>query len=115
MFGGLRIFFKGTVSCHSDAPLAPFESEKFVTSSPILLQLNMCLHCLSRFKYLTSIFSLVHDKCYIWSILTEEQTSCNLRPVSDVLNFIQRLWLFFSHVIHCWCLHGVALLEPKSM
>ena len=30
-----------------------------------------------------------------------------------LLNLIQRLGLFFCHVMRCWCLHGVALLESQ--
>ena len=56
---------------------------------------------------------LVHEECSICSILNEEQKSGNLRPVSAVLNLIQRLPLFFCHVMCCWCLHGVALLGSE--
>ena len=60
---------------------------------PVLHIQTLVLHCLSRFKYLASLFclsralligirhlsaQLVHNECYVCSILTEEQTSGNL-------------------------------------
>ena len=82
----------------------------------MLPQLNMCsvsslvarLCCVG---FDIPVTSLGHNESYVRSILIKEQASCNLRRVFAVL--VQRLRFFFCHVMRCWCLHGVALLEPE--
>ena len=65
---------------------AQSESVNTVSSSASFPYSNTCLHCLSRFRCLASLFNLArlcwlgldHNECHVCSILTEQQTSGNL-------------------------------------
>ena len=58
-----------------------------------------------------SLTQLIHNERYVCSILTEEQTSCNLLLAE--LNLTQCLWLLFCCIMRCWCLHEVAVLKSE--
>ena len=58
---------------------------------------------------------LVHGKCHVCSVLTEEQASGHVRSVLADLFWVQLHWILVFHIVNCWGLHCVPILEPQTL
>ena len=64
-----------------------------------------------RFTFISSL-TVVH-MIFLAVSFTLYMMSARSWHISAVLNLIQRFKLFFCHVMRCWCLERVALLESE--
>ena len=62
-----------------------------------------------------SLLQLVHDECYVCSVLTEVQASGHMSSVLADLFWVSPHWILVFHIVNYWSLHCVSVLELQTL